>query len=217
MRLKGEEDRAPAVVIPVFKQESTIPPGTIVGAVFVPVALVHMHVVQTIAGLKVKDVVCLPNLWAPARAEGVQAHGGIGDGLIDAQGQRINEVIARPRAAGRDAAHLAAVEHAAALVVEGQAARFVGHQLETVLYLRQMLRDLVAKMVVRPIEKVGMALCASAGAGVDSDAKLRTGGIEVNVEVRGAAAWFGAQAKHAARDQGVGFCHARSVCLANAP
>lgn len=199
------------VVLAVFKQEPAIAPGAVVRAVLVPIALIHMHIMQTIARLKREQLIRLTVLRAPAGAVGVNAHGGVGHGLLNAERELFDEVIAGARATGRDATHVAAVKHAAALVVEREAARLVGHKLAAVPHIRQPLRDLVAKLVVREVEEVCVAALARARAGIHGNAEFCAGGNDMDVKVGGAAARFGAQAEDAAGDQGVGFRHCVSI------
>src|SRR5438034_1112458 len=70
LRLKLEEDRDPLVLVGEMKEKTTVLPDAVIFDERLDVALVHVDVVDSVAGLEPKVLVLLA-LWPPALSKGV--------------------------------------------------------------------------------------------------------------------------------------------------
>src|SRR5215204_1789793 len=89
----------------------------------VAIALVHVDVVDTVAGCEAEDVVWRVKLRAPARAVGMEPPGRVGSQALDVKVELVVVIVARTGTGGGGGPRVAAVGHAAALVVECERAR----------------------------------------------------------------------------------------------
>lgn len=122
--LERKEDRRPAILVwrAPLENQAAIRPDPIVMPVLIAIPLVHVDVVNAVAGSEAKDLVRRVVLRPPARTVGVEPAGRVGERAFDVEIELVGEVVAWARKAGRDAPHVAAVEHPAALVIQGETA-----------------------------------------------------------------------------------------------
>jgi hypothetical protein len=133
----------------------------------------------------------------------VEPDGCVRHGALDAQVELVHEIVARARPARRDAPHVAAVEHPAALVIERKAAR-PGRDNEVAFFdLGQASRDWVAKVVVGEVEEVGAAAATGSGTRIDRHAKELAGAVDEDLVVGRVPMWLDLPVDDAAREQGV--------------
>src|SRR5829696_6730163 len=175
----------------------------------VAIALVHMDVVDTVAGCEAEDVVWRVKLRAPARAVGMEPAGRVGSQALDVKIELVDEIVARTGTVGRDAPHVAAVEHAAALVVQCEPARSRLDGDLAVGDARQPQRDVVAEVIVGEVEEIGLPGVTRAGARVDRDSEALAATLEQDVIVRSLAPGLRLPVDDSAPEDAVALvCHA---------
>jgi hypothetical protein len=113
--------------------------------------------------------------------------GRVSSQALDVKLELVDEIVARTRAAGRDAPHVAAVEHTASLIVEGEPAGSRLHAEIAVSEARQPSRDIVLEVIVGEVEEIGFPVMAGAGACIDRDPEPQAAPFEQDVKVRGLA------------------------------
>jgi hypothetical protein len=106
---------------------------------------------------------------------------------LDVKIELVDEIVARTRAAGRDSPHVAAVEHTASLIVEGESAGSRLHEEIAVSEALQPSRDIVLKVIVGEVEEIGFPVLAGAGACIDGDPEPQPAPFEQDVKVRALA------------------------------
>jgi hypothetical protein len=174
----------------------------------VAVALVHMDVVDAVTGSEAEHLVGRVRLRSPARTVGVEAAGRVVERALDVIIELVDKIVARTGAAGRDTPHVAAVEHSAALVIQGERAR---SRLDMVIAVgngSQPRRDIVPEVIVGEIEEVGFPGVARARPRVDRHAEALTAPVEQDVIVRTRAPAFRPPVDDSAAEDAVApVCH----------
>jgi hypothetical protein len=132
LRLKREEDTDPLIRRRERQQQCAVLPHAIVADELCHVPLVHVNVMNAVAGQEIEDLVARLRLGSPSLAERIDARVVFLDGALDEVLELIAEVVVRPRKAVRQQFHVEPVEEVRADEVEGLAARGVGKYLEPV-------------------------------------------------------------------------------------
>ena len=120
--LEREKNRGEAIAAWLVEDETAVGPDPVVVPMLIAIALVHMDVVDAVAGCEAEDVVWCVNLRPPARAIGVESASRSRFEALDVKIELVDEIVARTRPVCRYPPHMAAVEHAAALEIQGKPA-----------------------------------------------------------------------------------------------
>jgi hypothetical protein len=115
--LEGEEDRHPLALGGVVGQQAAVLPDAVVLLELWAVALVHVDVVDAVAGSEAEDLVA-GGLGSPPLPEGVQPGGGVGGGALDVVVELVGEVVVWPGCGGRHRPEQLPVEQVGADVVQ---------------------------------------------------------------------------------------------------
>ena len=97
LRLEGQEHADPLVARGKVQDQATVLPYAIVVAKGGVVALIHVDIVDAIAGLKVEHLVRNSLLWPPTLAEGVDHRIRFVDCAFDVVLDAIAEIVVRSR------------------------------------------------------------------------------------------------------------------------
>ena len=116
--LEREKNRGPAIVARLVNDETTVGPDSVVVPMLVAITLVHVDVVDAVAGCEPEHLVRRAMLWSPARAEGKEPARRIGSQALDVEIELVDEIIAWTGTVGGNAPHVATVEHPTSLVVQ---------------------------------------------------------------------------------------------------
>jgi len=96
LRLKRQEDTDPLVLGRVVQQQPTVLPDAVVLAEALTVALIHVDVMNPVAGPKAEDLVRDPGFWPPALPEGIQAGSRVDGGAAHEVVQLVGQVVVGP-------------------------------------------------------------------------------------------------------------------------
>jgi hypothetical protein len=118
----------------------------------VAIALVHVDVMDAVAGTETEYVVRRTQFRSPTRSVGVEPASGVGSRTLDVIIELVDEIVAGTGTAGWDAPHVAAVEHAASLIVQRQLARARVDAEIAVADFHQPPGDIVLEVIVGEVE-----------------------------------------------------------------
>jgi hypothetical protein len=130
--LKRQEDPDPLVLGRVVQQQAAVLPDAVVPAEALAVALIHVDVVNPVAGQEAEDLVGDPGFGAPALPEGIHAGSRVRGGAAHEVVQLVGQVVVGPWRAGRLRLHLLPVEQVRADEVQRHPAGLVGQRGKTV-------------------------------------------------------------------------------------
>jgi hypothetical protein len=80
--LEREKHGGPAALSGIKEDQTTVGPRRIIVPVLVVVALIHVHIVNSVAGLKAKDMIWTPHFRTPSRAVRIETFGGVGNSAL---------------------------------------------------------------------------------------------------------------------------------------
>lgn len=181
LRLKGQEQGAPAVQGGVVNQKRTVLPDAVVADEAAGVALVHVDVVDAVAGREAEHLVALA-LRAATFTERVNHRVRVGDRPLQLARQQVAEVVVHAEQIVRQGDHLLEVEGVAANEIDTAAARPPGQGVKAG---REGGKLLGQRMQEGGRREVHQLRGLEAGLDVDREAKARCAGIEVDLIVRG--------------------------------
>jgi hypothetical protein len=114
LTLEGEEDADPTILVREVQQQSAVLPHAVVPGEGAAVALVHVDVVDAVAGSEAEYLVGLVRLRRPPFPEGVDHRLRLGDRPPHPVVQEVSKVVVGTRHVGREHAHSVAVADVAA-------------------------------------------------------------------------------------------------------
>src|SRR6185312_4819784 len=131
LRLEGEEDADPLIGRGEVQDEAAVLPDAIVLLELPDIALVHVDVVNAVAGLEAEGLVGLAWFRPPTVAVGENARVRLVAGTIDEVREAVAEIVVRSQQIRRQGPHVQAIEEIATDEVERQAAGLLCDRRDT--------------------------------------------------------------------------------------
>src|SRR5262249_764676 len=117
LRLKCEKDGNPLLRCGEVENQPTILPHTVIADKWLRIALVHVNVVDAIAGAEMKDLIGLL-LWSPTLTKSIYERIGLIDGTHGIVLQPIRKIVIRTRYAWWQLVHVQSIEQVTADKIE---------------------------------------------------------------------------------------------------
>ena len=178
-----------------MQQQPAILPDAVVLAEMLAVALIHVDVMNPVAGPKTEDLVRDPGFWPPALPEGIQAGSRVRGGAAHEVVQLVGQVVVGPWHAGRLRLHLLPVEQVRADEVQRHPAGLAGQRSKTVGQAGQGLGHGVTEVLVGHVQQFcGLLLRQH----VDRHPKVGLAVTDTDLVMRRVRATLGTLIDHAA-------------------
>ncbi len=163
-------------------EQGAVLPDPVVGAELSAVALVHVDVVDTVAGPEPEHLVGDVRLGAEPLPEEVQGGGGVGDGPLHVVVEQVGQVVVGAREVGREQSHRGGIEQVAADEVQAGLPRLRCQSRPSAAGWREQFGHRVAEVVVSQVQQLRGCLL---GLDVDSGPVVGAGVVgEVDLVVR---------------------------------
>jgi hypothetical protein len=179
--LEGQEDRDPLVLGRVVHQQTAVLPNPVVSTELLAVALVHVDVMDPVAGRETKDLVRGGRLGSPSLPERVQPGSWVGYGPLHEVVQLVGQVVVGPRGRGRHRSQHRWLEQVGPDEVQRQP---TGRTRERGESLRQVGQPPQQGMIERLVCQVQQLRGVLLGQHVDRNPELHASAPHVDLVVR---------------------------------
>jgi hypothetical protein len=181
LRLERQEDRHPLVLGRVVQQQPAVLPDPVITAELLAVSLVHVDVMDPVAGQEPEHLVPGGRLGPPPLPERIDPGRRVGRGPLDKMVQLVGQVVVGPGGGGRDRPHPLAVEQVGPDEVQGQPTGLAGEQGEPVGQTSQLLHHGMVEGLVGQIQQLRGVLF---GQHIDRHPELDTTAPDMDLVVR---------------------------------
>jgi hypothetical protein len=175
------------------QQQPAVLPDPVVTAELLAVALVHVDVVDPVAGQEPEDLVPGGRLGPPPLAERIDPGRRVGRGPFHEVVQLVGQVVVGPGGGGRHRTHHCPVEQVGPEEVKGQAAGRAREQTEPVRQTGQALHHRVGERLLGQVQQLRGVLL---GQHVDRHPKVDVPAPHMDLVVRGVGSALGPPVDH---------------------